>query len=268
MIAGFCFACSPNVVERITWLEPEVDTSGFPGNYVGTRLQYHGLAKMGYVLSNDSDNLYLCLRIPDEHIQMQIMLAGMSICVDSGKKAFHERGIAFPLPGELGKKHPQPGVAEQKDKTTRRKEFLLQQGEFEIWGFNESGSGRMRRSDTSGIKVRMEWDSLDVLVYEAVIPLSEIYHSTGTSLDTNAVFNLGVIINELALPSGPPGGGPGREGMPGGGMPGGGMPGGGMPGGGRPGGGMPGGGMPGADLTEKKSFQYVFKLSFNETLEN
>lgn len=261
-ISGFCFACSPRLVEKITWLEPDVDTSGFPSHYKGSRQQYSSVVQVVYVLSNDSNNLYLCLRIPEEKTQMQIMMAGMSIFLDSGKKAFHDRGIAFPIANEFRNTKPQPGLAEQNDKTTRRKEFLLQQNTLELWGFNQSVSGRIPRSDSSKIKVNLHWDSMDVMIYEAVIPLEEFFQPLYGLIDTTAVFNFGITINELKLPNRPQGGGMGAGGRPGGGMPGGGMPGGGPPSGGMPGGGP--GRVPGSDMTQQKSFQYLFRLSLKD----
>lgn len=250
LLGSLCllFSCSPNYVERIVWFDSEQNSSNYLDSYKELKQQHVDNAQLKYLLANDSTNLYISMRIPDERLQLQIMLAGMSIYLDSGKAANHKRGITYPIANDFGKNRFQSPESRKKDKATMRKEFLLFQNEFQVWGFNHVNSGYIRRNEVSTLQINFDWDSLDVLIYEAIIPLSEFYHSPNASLDTTAVFNFGITINELTLPSRPPGQGTKPEGdMSDRGMP---------PEGNRE--------MPMSNMTQKKSFQYTFSLCSNE----
>src|SRR5271156_4619244 len=58
---------------------------------------YDDETKLNYTVTNDADNLYICMRASDSHVQMKIMEAGMQVWIDTAGKNQHSIGIFYPL---------------------------------------------------------------------------------------------------------------------------------------------------------------------------
>src|SRR3989344_7446144 len=94
-------SCTPKVAETIALQKTEVVVDGKANEY-GTFRYYNSEAKMFYALSNDTENLYLCLKVNDETMQQQIMMAGMEVWIDTTKKAKEKIGILYPVAAKRG----------------------------------------------------------------------------------------------------------------------------------------------------------------------
>ncbi len=58
---------------------------------------YDGETKLQYTFSNDTKNLYLCMKAVDEKTQLKIIRAGLQVWVDTTGKNKHQTGILFPM---------------------------------------------------------------------------------------------------------------------------------------------------------------------------
>ncbi|MDP2384884.1 MAG: hypothetical protein Q8M29_00810 [Bacteroidota bacterium] len=247
-------SCSPKVAEIIALQKTEVDIDGQANEY-GEFRYYNSEAKMFYALSNDSSNLYLCLKVNDETMQQQIIMAGMDVWLDTLSKSKERIGIRYPLGGirptapsfrEAGEPKGKPDMM-----TQMKKELLLSQKTMDLRGFKNVANGSNLMQTPEGIKLQVDWDNSNSMIYELVIPLKNWYKANLTKSDTTKIFTLTININALEMPSGPPGGFSGPP--PGGNTP----SGGGM-------GGPPSGMRPPMDgLSEKKTVKANFKLHIN-----
>jgi hypothetical protein len=257
--------CSPALVSPLTWQSTPVVADGKLTEWKAPLRFYDSNSKLNYVVTNDKENLYICIRIPDEQSQMKIMRAGMDIWIDTTGKKNKQVGISFPLPAkarssEEGSENRSEYKRGEKGNTGRwRKKLLDESNEILLTGFNQPMNGLTARQNTYGLNIGINWDTNNIMIYEAVIPFRTFYKPELTKTDSLKDFGFSIVVNGISAPErnnsggggGMPGGMGGGRGMGGGGMGGGGgMPGGGgmggrgggMGGGHRGGGGMGGGG--------------------------
>ena len=225
----------------------------------GDSLRYYNEdKKIYYTLANDKDNLYMVVRVNDRTEQIRIIRAGLTLSINTKGKKKEESSITFPVsnPDEpqtspSDDKKTNPDLLDQQDRDEMLRAKMTKLRNIKVTGFPDIESDIMTTSNTYGIKVALNIDANDNLVYEAAIPL-KFFHAVAPD-KTEWAFN--IKINGVTHPSnasksadaGGMGGGGGHGGMGGGGGRGG-MGGGG--GGGRHGGGGGMGGGRGGSMSD------------------
>lgn len=209
-------ACSPKIADKISWQSIPVNVDGQAIEYQHMR-NYINETKMTYSLSNDRKNLYLCLRTSDETMQKKIMRAGMEIWIDTTVREKKITGILFPLANGYKMKPevtglPLDGERQRPDFSIMKQKFLLGQTFMQLEGFRHVPNGLSHLENNSGIKVRINWDSTNAMVYEASVPFKTFYRESLTAKDSIKVFSLTININAVTMPHMQQGGGQGREG--------------------------------------------------------
>ena len=222
---------------------------------------YDSKSKLSYAVTNDLDNLYICIRITDDASQVKVMRAGMQVWIDTSGSNRQVTGILFPKhltePADPVATNPEtrgkrPGGGRPANMSGMRTRFQKEYKEMQLTGFKAPIRGALPLQNDYGINLGINWDanrydSSYIMIYEAVIPFKTFYKNKLTVADSLKKFGISIIVNSLPRPATKTGGGSrGGGGMSGGGMGGGGgMRGGGMGGGGRRGGGGGGGGQRG-----------------------
>ncbi|MCX6251634.1 MAG: hypothetical protein NTX61_12890 [Bacteroidetes bacterium] len=128
-----------------------------------------------YAIVNDSNNLYICLKVPDEAVQMRMLREGMDMWFDQNGKKNQMTGIHFPLHTTLNPGVKQ-GTAASKPEDRRKMKliFLLQAKDMELTGFKADLNGFQHiQTGKSGVRLRIDIDSTGVLVFEARIPFKD-----------------------------------------------------------------------------------------------
>jgi hypothetical protein len=213
----------------------------------------------------------------------------LQIWIDTTGKNEHKVGILFPMASvkqrfdqtTTSPKEPntEEGTEERKprkkqDINVLRSGFLKGYKEMQLSGFKPPINGMNPINSTYGIVVNVNWDTLGIMTYEAVIPFKTFYKDEIPLSDSLKLMGVSIVLNALPSPSGSEHGGGGGEpgrggsnGMGGGGMGAGGMAGGmggaGMRGGGGHGGAHSGGGAAQGSgyLYESNSIKKVFQLA-------
>ena len=238
---------------------------------------YDDGTKLNYSVTNDLNNLYICIRATNSETQLKIMRAGMKIWIDTTGNKKHDIGIFFPISsgdkmqyGELtGSDSPNYETESRHDRSKNRANFLASNKEMQVVGFKPPIGGIIPIHSDSGINLNMNWDSLSTLICEIKIPFSAFYKKSLTASDNVKIFNVGIFVNglevsspsgrsagtDMSQPSGMPGGSYGASGM--GGMNSGRLAGNGFAGAGTRGGGATNYGT----LTHTKSIWTRFNLS-------
>jgi hypothetical protein len=218
-----------------------------------------------YDISNDEKNVYIRIKITENALQKKITASGLELRTGTSGNEKKQCCITYPLvdfnkmsfpPGDM---HPGKGKSDEKMK---REFFKMKYKEMQLSGFKDSVNGISSLNNKFGIKLIVDWDTMNFMYYKVAIPFKTFYRSELSRADSTTVFYMSFTINGIEMPdfnhgNGPGGGKPGGEtgsGMPGGGM-GGGMPGGGnMSDGGSQGGGNRGNGPPeGGDEMQMKN---------------
>lgn len=255
ILTGFCIisilsACKTNQISmpKTNWEPSRILADGNLGDWKLPLRYYSNESKISYTLSNDSTNLYVCMRISDPITQMKILRAGMDFSIDTAGKYEPQFRISYPLQKGISEGNPE-GMkktmrengrsADHSEMNGMKRLLLAEQVTMSLSGFKDQQGEVPIRS--KGIQVAMGLDSFGILNYEAMIPMGSFYKSRISPLDTSKAFGFIVLVKGMKMASRSTSGGGGRSGS-GGGMGGGGRSGGGMGGGGRSGGGGMGGG--------------------------
>ena len=264
-------------ISRSIWQGNAVVADGKPAEWTTPLKYYDESSKLQFAVSNDFQNLYVCIRATEEQTQSKIMRAGLQLWIDTTGKNEHRVGILFPMANTIKKTDQSQGgernTGEKHDVSAFRNKFLNEYKEMELSGFNPPINGMNLLQNNYGITVSINWDSSQIMTYEAVIPFKTFYKDLISVSDSLKLMGVSIVLNALPAPQGGGGGGShggGRGSGGGGGMPGGGAgrgvpSGSGMRGGG--GGGMHGGGGGGgysqgsSYLFEANTIKKIFQLS-------
>jgi hypothetical protein len=123
-------------------------------------------AQANYAIVNDTNAFYICVRIADEAAQMKVMRNGMEIRFNSKGKKKPEATLHFPTGSRMDQ-------GEHRDRKTMHLMFLLQMQDMELSGFKEGVNGFQNiKSGKNGLMTAMNWDSVNVMVYEARVPFN------------------------------------------------------------------------------------------------
>jgi len=236
-----------------TWQTQPVTADGNAKEWSVPLNYFDGDAKLQYTISNDMQNIYVCIKVADEKAQMKFIRAGVELWIDTTGKNKKQIGVLFPLSkGEhfQRKKSEDGGGRSEGDHESGgslKKKFFSEPREMELRGFKPPLGGITSLEIKNPVSVSINWDSLNTLVYEAVIPFKTFYKDSLSLRDSVKIFGVNIVAKGFPAPEGgSQGASGGRSGgsMPGGGGMGGagGMGGGGMRGGGGGGRGGRGGG--------------------------
>ncbi len=145
----------------------------------------------------------------DPAIKEQIIHSGMEFRIDTlGKKVFPVV-FGFPVAGDMtvtremhAAVHKNENQGERQVTPVMRQKIVNPATEARLAGFKSPYNGTMSLvSNTSGISAALNIDSLDVLCYEAVIPLNTFFKQQLAPADSNRVFNYEIRINAMAPPA-------------------------------------------------------------------
>jgi hypothetical protein len=175
-------------------------------------------------VSNDNENLYLCIQSTKEQINSKILLGGLELWIDPTGKGKKTIGVKYPIGGLASRKNVLDPNADRRPDIKSLLE--LTNLEAELVGFSSPYSGRLSVSKIGDIQLNLARTGASSLVYEIKIPFRTFFKDKLDLQDGNLEFAYSIIVKGLERPAGFQGGSP--SGMP---------PMGGPPGGGRPGGG-------------------------------
>ena len=244
-------SCSPTPALQSGFQKTHVTVDGTASEWRIPLRFYDPDTKLNYAVTNDDEKIYLCARIVDELSQAKVVRNGINIWFDTLAKKNKTIGILFPVPDKNADDFQSTGAQGSKaggySLDAIKKKFLQTANQMQLTGFKSGIPDFLAASDNEfGIKVSINWDVNNIMIYEAAIPFKTFYKDKLTAKDSTKSFDLSMTIPGFPAPEKTDDGSSNAgAGVPGGGA-GGGM--GGMGGnsslGGRGGmGGMGGGGM-------------------------
>jgi hypothetical protein len=187
VIALLLGGCAKTPIYLSQWQDKAFTVDGKANDWTG-KLIADSRSFCLYDISNDHDNLYVMLKIPDIDFQQKIFMTGLNFWVDTTGKAKERLGITYPLPGFLA------GL--MKPGSDRDQERLgnpgLRSRQAEIQALNQKLSSEMTKIKLTGFKdmtnfetdvnqssnpvfAMMQIDSSGALIYESRIPLRFIF---------------------------------------------------------------------------------------------
>jgi hypothetical protein len=173
-----------------------VVVNGNSSEWDASMFNFNKQAQVHYSIVNDSSAFYLCIRIADEYEQMKALHNGIELRFNTRGKKKTEETLLFPIGGKM----EMEGRMSQDDKRSRKTMhlmFLLKMQDMEVTGFRNGVNGMQNtKSGKNGFLAALNWDSTNVMVYEARIPFSAF------NADVKAAnpLTVGIIIKEATKP--------------------------------------------------------------------
>jgi len=239
-----------------------------------------------YAITNDKENIYVSVASNNQVTQMRMLRAGIKIYIDSKGKKRNDVYLSYPFKEDINNDRSPRNNNMASDPSLIKQKMIMDADLYSTTGFINMENKIYDVKDTSHVKIGMNFDIYNNLVFEAIIPLKNVLVNPIINKKSPSI-SIGVVVNNMmgsnrqmvgqgnrpeggeGMGGGMRGGGMGGGGMRGGGMGGGGMRGGSMGGGGMRGGGMGGGGMRGGGMGGGGNYNskptinwYEFKLAY------
>lgn len=268
VLAGIS-SCTPKVYQSLDWQTKQVVADGKVQEWTIPLRFYDDKTKINYTITNDQQNLYLCMKVMAPETQLKILRGGIEFRVDTLGGTKYPISFSFPLAGQPSMPgEPRGGVGDagmngHPNKDSFRQHLVEQAQEAELVGFKRELNGMVHvHNNPYGISAAISIDNAGMMYYEAVIPFHTFYRNALSKDDASRVFGFMVQVNGVSQPmkhEGESGEGSSNRYMGGRGMYG---NGGGM-GGGRRGGGMHGEGFAhgNVDMSSASKLELKMKLS-------
>ena len=193
-------ACAP-VAYFGFWQSDKVVADGVAKEWSVPLNYFDSDTKLQYTFSNDRQNIYVCLKTSDEKTQVKIIKGGLQLWIDTNGRNRNHVGIFFPTPS------PEPFEKFEKKEggktetsiplTAMKTSFLAAPKDIKLAGFKAPWKGLMTITPSLPIQVALNWDSLKVMVYEAIIPFKTFYKDSLSWSDSSKVFGITVTVNGL-----------------------------------------------------------------------
>ena len=188
---------------------------------------------MQYAVTNDKKNIYVCVYTKDDATQQRILKAGMTLYFDPRGEKNKEKSLVFPIRKvtATGNGHNNGDPIRNTDPVIEKNQYLLESNYYNTTGFSHIENGQFGINDSSSnIRLGIQLNRDSSLVYEAMVPVKDIFGSDLTTTTAGKNFSVGIAIgvvrsaqtNRNASGYRPSYGGGGMHGMHMGGMGGGG----------------------------------------------
>lgn len=150
-------------------------------------------AQANFAIVNDTGAFYICLRIANDAAQFKVLRNGIDLRFNSKGKKKPEATLHFPMGGRMN-------FGEQRDRRTMRLMALLQMQDMEMSGFRDGFNGIQNiKSGKNGFMACLNWDSINVMIYEVRIP----FRAFNTDINTANPLAVGIIIKGAPKPKEP-----------------------------------------------------------------
>jgi len=233
----FLAACSSPLIYSGIWQDKPVTVDGKATEWKIPLDYYDDKTKLNFSITNDMSNIYFCIRATEDITQKGIIRNGLQIWIDTagGKKG--QVGMQFPViqrtDKSSGTRHSEPQEPTS-DETpvaySLKSNYAGKNKQMKLTGFNGNINGLAEVPNIYGINACLNWDTNNIMIYEASIPFNSFYKSRLSLSDSSKVIGISFVVTVSTPGYGGGGGGGGGMGGGGGGM-GGGMHGGGGGGG-------------------------------------
>jgi hypothetical protein len=179
-----------------TWQPTPIVIDGKNNDWPSPYPEYDDKAMLGYMVSNDKDNLYITVETGDPATQLKILRQGLTVWIDRKGTREEVTAINYPIPmrrqaeedepdaARPGRQHLQQGQGGQAASNDQRRlemedkvrAALDQAKEFSLQGFKSCNlQYPVLEKDSCGVEVRVGLDENNELVWEAVVPFRSFY---------------------------------------------------------------------------------------------
>jgi hypothetical protein len=201
------FSCTHYIyIYKSQWQKDKIEVDGKISEWKTPLKFYDEKSKLQYTISNNDENLYICIRAAEQLTQRKMFSAGMKIIIDTSEKASKN---PIPLPSILfpeGRKEKNKQVSGDLDLDYTSGAYRSMQkpglSTMQISGFKTPVDGIYPLHIDAGISIGIDTDNNKILTYEAAIPFSTFYKNRLSLSDSTKTITISIILNALAIQGG------------------------------------------------------------------
>jgi len=192
-------SCSPKLAPVGHYQETTVVADGNTGDWKLPLRFSNPQYTFEYSVTNDKQNIYICILSKDEATQLKMLRYGINIYFDSKGDKNKNIKLEFPVrkPEQNQNIYNNNGEPIRNSGTKLSKDQLLLQSDYyNTKGFANIENGQFSVSDTkNSIQVALKLHDDSTLVYEAIIPLNDIPGVNQYARGTGKNFDVGITVN-------------------------------------------------------------------------
>lgn len=162
----------------------------------GDSLLYeHATQKFHYHIKNDSENVYIGMRVSDKDRQMQIFAQGLAFTVNTKGKKREGATVYFPVADRLAFRSIMSADNDDRPDDMRKGALAAIRAIY-VMRFDNVLDGQISLENTYGIHAQATLDTTDALCVEIAVPLEQL----GIAGDWTAELAFNVKINGVMIP--------------------------------------------------------------------
>ncbi len=207
MVAAFAIimitSCSTEIYQstfQTTSFTEKIDSSNME-----TLRFYDNKTRLQYSVTNDNQNLYICIKATEEFTQFKLIRAGMQLSIGNIGKKLLPANIIYPLAMGIQDKQGTPdqrkqqGIPQGKDINALKMQFKSKYQELHLSGFKPQIGMILPLKNDYGLNVNLDWDLNNTMYYKASIPFKTFYKDNLDLSDTSKVLDICITINGIEM---------------------------------------------------------------------
>ena len=172
-------SCSSQKVTQSLWHDQQYEKE------IAGKLKYDTQSGLMYGISNDSENLYVDLRVSDRVLQRKIFSLGLTVWIDTTSRKQESLGVTFPIgmrTAMAGSQRPQleeqPGETQGRQIPNRRgnnERMVAATQKIKLTGFEGMDEITNTNEAIPGVfSGKIERDAMNIMQYTLVIPFERL----------------------------------------------------------------------------------------------
>jgi hypothetical protein len=184
------------------WQRQPLVIDGSDAEWIKPLPYYDKKEKVSYAVTNDKNNLYIMLSARGTDEQEKILAGGLTVWINNqAEKANSEAvGIAYPTGHKPSREsaimnQARPDLYPEKQHSTED-----DLAAYTLYGFSKEETVQnytTGQTNPEGVQVKIGFNSLGELIYEAMIPLSSIYPQNSSGNFTGKSIAVGLYVEGL-----------------------------------------------------------------------
>jgi hypothetical protein len=189
-------------VQGPVWQRQPILIDGSDADWIKPLPFYDKKEGLHYSISNDKDDLYILISARSQEEQQKIIEGGLTVWVNNQAEKANSEAVGIGYPTGRKQSRESSIMAEARPDQYQPKKHSLEDdlSAYTLYGFNKDTTVQnfdAGESNSAGIQVKIGFNSINELIYEARIPLTSIYPQNSSHNFTGKSFAVGIFIEGL-----------------------------------------------------------------------
>lgn len=197
------------------WQRDSLVIDGSDSDWHSQLPTYVSEEKLSYGISNDGVNLYIRIATKDQQEQQKILQGGLTVWVNPQGEKSNESAVGIGFPLDIHNDRDRELMAQARPEQYRdRPVYPEDLKNYSLYGFNQDPEYYdVGQVNPESVQVRINFNTANILIYEAAIPLKAIYPKGNAHFYAGRNLAVGIFVEGVAPQSGNRRGGGGGSGL-------------------------------------------------------